>query len=306
MSYGKLISQLRYDKNLSIKDLCANQLSRSAYFRFTKGETQTSVETFFSMIKTLHISPAEFDYIYNGYAPPLYEKLHTCIMQCYKSKDTTGINLIIGKCDCLSQQANDCYHHAGLLARFFLSKLNNMPVDINISKEFQSYLTHVNTWHLYELQLFNYTIPLYSYDFIKSSLSRVIKNSKKYDSFPQTRRISFLILTNIFKLHLEHFDLKQASLVIDSQAGLPRQAHDLFEQLHIKLNHGLLLLAKKKVSEANSLIMQVLSVSRLLNQSSLLELAINGYRDICRLYDIEPQISLQQLIKSSMRFDNHV
>ena len=100
--------------------------------------------------------------------------------------------------------------------------------------------------------------------------------------------------------------MKQASLVIDSQAGLPRQEHDLFEQLHIKLNHGLLLLAKKKVSEANSLIMQVLSVSRLLNQSSLLELAINGYRDICRLYDIEPQISLQQLIKSSMRFDNHV
>lgn len=47
-NYGRLFSQIRIEKNLSLTDLAEDGLSRSLIGRFEKGQTKISADRFFS------------------------------------------------------------------------------------------------------------------------------------------------------------------------------------------------------------------------------------------------------------------
>ncbi|PKY93415.1 helix-turn-helix domain-containing protein [Facklamia hominis] len=60
MDLGKYIESARINKNLSVQDLIKGQFSKSTYSRFINGDSQISVDKFFSILERLDISLLEF------------------------------------------------------------------------------------------------------------------------------------------------------------------------------------------------------------------------------------------------------
>lgn len=73
--WGKTISYIRKNKNIPIKQVIGEKITRSAYSRFASGQTNTSIDNFFFFMKNLHINFEEFIYIQNKYELDKYQKL---------------------------------------------------------------------------------------------------------------------------------------------------------------------------------------------------------------------------------------
>jgi len=67
MDIGSTIELIRQNKNIPIKSLIGEVMSRAHYYRITNGQSDMTVKNFFNILERLNVSLEEFLFIKNNF-----------------------------------------------------------------------------------------------------------------------------------------------------------------------------------------------------------------------------------------------
>lgn len=286
MEIGEAISQLRKDKNLSIKDLCSDRLSRSAYTRFVNGETDTSSTNFLFFLEKLQVSLNEFMFVKNDYHLSESEAYLIKIQKYFLNEDLNGLKSIEKDCTFLTNHQNDTFHHLSLLSNIYRSRITNTQINSTLIQELKKYLLNVDTWTHYEILLFNNSMFIFDIDFIELVLRRAIKGLDRYHPIRNYTSESFAMLSNVLNIYLSSKELHKASKLYKNMLSKELSEELVRERLHLAFYDALLALIIHNDINGHVKIQQVLNVCEFLNMNENYNGYMKLYTFFCHLYGL--------------------
>ncbi|QEA46390.1 Rgg/GadR/MutR family transcriptional regulator [Leuconostoc citreum] len=160
MTIEKTFHQLRTNKKITLTALSDQNASASFIGKFEKGQTNMSVSRFFKLLEKMHVSQAEFEFL-------LLEHNENYLSKRIKLIDNQAITRELVqkfyktiKKDQLENQGDNTSEFLLILASGLLLLLNQEVKKwpstelYNLAKPVQDYLLGVETWGIYELQIF--------------------------------------------------------------------------------------------------------------------------------------------------------
>lgn len=285
MQLGETISRIRKEKNISIKDLCGEHLSRSAYTRFVNGETDTSANNFLYFLEQLHVTLNEFMFIQNDYslsdAETYLIKLNSIVLE----GNSEGILAIQKECKLLSENEKDKYYHISLLCDIYISRLENKPFKEKVITEIKDYLMNVDTWTHYELGLFNNSMFIFEIEIIEILLNRVLNSIERYKVVRNYTNESFIMLTNILNIYLSSGEIVRATKLFKILANQDLSEDFVKERLLFQFWKGIILLVAQNDLEGHEIVNQVLKTCDFLGSKGYKNALSNMYIFITNLYN---------------------
>lgn len=171
-NYGRLFSQIRIEKNLSLTDLAEDGLSRSLIGRFEKGQTKISADRFFRLLSKIQVTPDEFLFRQkNGQLPDYFRRLAERMQDGDGDSKNLAENRQLEKevaRDYAADPSNLAAKYLGILLHF----INQSSDDVNsgqddpekihktfaefkqASHEILKYLFNVEIWGKFEVYLY--------------------------------------------------------------------------------------------------------------------------------------------------------
>lgn len=287
MELGETISHIRKSKNISIKNLCGDRLSRSAYTRFVNGETDTSATNFLYFLDRLHVTFNEFMFIKNNYHLSEEKLLLLNLQEYYLKNDLVKLNDLKKECLFLSKDSEDVYHHVYLLCSIYISRLNNYPIEKNIVNDLKKYLLSVDTWTHYEILLFNNSMFIFDIEFIELVINKSINSIEKYKTIRDYTNESFGMLLNVMNIYLSSKKIEKANKLFQVLTNLDLSENFVKERLFLLYYEGIIKMLIYNDSEGKELVVQSISCATFLNMTDTSEALNNMYTFIKNLYNIE-------------------
>ncbi|HFE9853008.1 TPA: hypothetical protein ACGBG5_003582 [Enterococcus faecalis] len=286
MELGETISQLRKEKNISIKDLCSDRLSRSAYTRFINNETDTSSTNFLFFLDRLQVSLNEFMFVKNDYKLSENERYMIKLQIFYLDENLLELEKIEKDCAFLSKSINDTFKHLSLLSNIYQSRIKNKPIDINIIEHLKNYLINVDTWTHYEIILFNNSMFIYNIEFIELILRRATSGLDRYHPIRSYTSESFAMLSNVLNIYLSSKELHKANKLFKNMISKELPEDLVRERLHLAFYDALITLILHKDSSGHIKIQQVLNICDFLNMDNSYKGYSKLYVFLCNLYNL--------------------
>lgn len=173
---GKIIESLRRSKSLTVRSLCQNIMTRSAYYRYSSGVSDTTTHRFFQMLDRVSVSLQEFQLLSNDYQEPLFFFYLKKIQHCDTFESLSQLQLLIPEiqetCPAPLKQ------HLVELIQLRVTALQRRPIKREQTVLF-TYLTTVNNWTLYEVILFANSLWLFEDELLEPKLHCSLKLLKK-------------------------------------------------------------------------------------------------------------------------------
>lgn len=237
MKTGETISHIRRSKNISVKSLCGDKISRSAYNRFINGETDPSISTFLFFFERLNVSYKEFMFIKNNGHLSEKNKWMLQFQNCISSSDVEGLDKIRNEA-----KVEDIYCSAHIVSicniyiNFF--KKETLPDDdLNSIKK---YLMNTYSWTNYEVVLFNLMIPFYTIDFIELVLPRTIAYVDKYKVLTPYESGVIRVLFNVMNIFLQKKEYKKAQNLYLKLSSMEIEEGLALEKIYMMYYEGII------------------------------------------------------------------
>lgn len=173
---GELVEEIRIAKGISIKELIDDNISRSFYYRFRKGDTDISLENFFELLSSLNVT---FDEILMFVDFPDFAYLDECFT--HKSsklnqefKEKSYDELVQLREDYFEHGRLDVYYdHIAWIIDMYIVIRFGVDYDERTIQQVKDYLKYTYQWFKHEMILFNQMYEFYTLDEIKVLLPRI-------------------------------------------------------------------------------------------------------------------------------------
>lgn len=224
---GPTIERIREDKKIKIKELCDGIITRAAYHRFARGQSDTSAQNFMLFLERLNVSPDEFVLIHNHYTDDKVVAFLKKLSQAYRKQDLAKLRDLRGELELGFPEAKKS--HLSDLLNFRILRLNQGDVDGKNSNLFK-YLINTEFWTHYELVLFTNSMYVFSLDLIDTLLMRCIKDFKRFNQIRPYGNSGFRLVMNAiivsFEQNKEFYTKKWMKLL----ATIKLEDSDFFER----------------------------------------------------------------------------
>ncbi|MDH6363687.1 Rgg/GadR/MutR family transcriptional activator [Enterococcus sp. PF1-24] len=286
MEYGETISKIQTEKNIPVKDLCHDFMSKSTYSRFVNGESDTTTTVFFHLLEQLHISSKEFFFIKNDYSLDNQESYLLEISSSSSNRDTSTLYRLKKECDLQSKRKNDTFHHLSAICFLHICRIKNKKYDVVCQNDIKNYLLGVASWSRYEIVLFNSVMFIFDLDFIEKILPRLLRNVSKYKKIIDFTSDNFGILLNIYTLYLMQKKLDKALYILKKIKSLDIPELFVRERLYLNFLKGINQLLLYEDSSGFIKITDTLNTCNFLNLTSQKSMLVSFYNTISTVYKL--------------------
>ncbi|HGI6938869.1 TPA: Rgg/GadR/MutR family transcriptional regulator [Streptococcus pyogenes] len=232
MEIGETVEFIRHSKNISIKQVCGDYLTRQTYYRFIKNNLDISSKKLLYILDNLNVNVDEFLFISNNFK------------QYKDSKSTKEKNLFaLVKVLLATLTEEDC-----LTERTYLS----------------NYLINIETWSHYETVLFNNCMFIFESCFIEMVFSKVILNLDKYNTLRYYGNESIRMFVNMLILFIQRQEYDKASEILAKIEDYQLNDDCLYERCCVSFFDGIIGLINGKEG-AEQKCVQILEIFQLLN-----------------------------------------
>lgn len=212
---GSTVDKLKKLRSISFKELTNNGeiISKSAYYRFAKNETDIHSDQFMVLLDRLNITMKEFEFIRNGYQLPKIETLTQEMAVAVGQANITALNKLGIQSKQLYQETNLIqYHHLAITINLYINRIQSTVVQKSLVlstesqsgiKEITHYLLNLDLWSAYDIVLCNNVF----FDISANNRNILIHSASK--SFHQYRQFTsetsqfFTFLVNQLFLDIE-------------------------------------------------------------------------------------------------------
>lgn len=286
-NYGQTISNIRKSKNIAVKNIICNTMTKASYSRFVSGKSRTSVDNFLCLLDNLHITFDEFLCIHNGYSMDQHQELLLQIQEATHKHDIGKLKEILDniKNICLSSEYDESYKHLACCTQLIIDRLSNKSFESQAKQIIVDYLFNNESWTHYELTLFNNVMFIFNDEEINLFYKRVIHNVEKYQSLRIYGSEAFRIITNVFMLYVDRHNIKQALILITEINKYDLKDDMLFERTLRNYFNGII----KLIRNDNSGILKIqnsLDILKELNSDQYYSVLKRYYEHVCDIYNI--------------------
>lgn len=285
MYVGKVIRDIRINKNIPSNKVYKSILSRPAIAKFEKGLSDTTVEKFFKILNVLNITLEEFEVIYKnaGNKDILYTRKY---IEAYYKKNVAALKQIAfdAKKEYL-ETGNEKFRHYQALVLLLIEELNGTNECREELDVIQNYLMNCNNWGYYEVTLFTNTLSFYSNELIDLVYSRamntllILKNLKRY------RNEVALMLFNILEIKIVSKKVSSARFYLTELNNIKLDVVDnMYIQAMIKYFTAILDLIDGKYQE--DVVLKIAEMFEFLGLDSKKNQCLSFYNKVKTLYSI--------------------
>ncbi|MCW6653465.1 hypothetical protein NHG24_06830 [Aerococcaceae bacterium NML210727] len=287
MELGQTISKIRQNKNVTIKELCGDRLSRSAYTRFVNGETETSIQNFLHMLDILNVSFHEIMFLYPVESNQYYNRCMAKISKYTAENDIAGLKSLQKECALFSKHSKDKYYHLSLICQARISRLQENTVNQSIIDYFMNYLNSVETWMHYEIILFNATLFIYSPEYLDAIMNRLLDSLKQYENYLPHLKYMLRLLQNLFNVHLFNKDILRLNKIFKILSSIHISNDFMNYKLNFTFYKGCFLLAVHNNQTGHDIIEKCIETADFLELDVFSAAFRNSYQRLCKLYNLE-------------------
>lgn len=265
MEIGETVEFIRHSKNISIKQVCGDYLTRQTYYRFIKNNLDISSKKLLYILDNLNVNVDEFLFISNNFkqykefidmdtAKHYFECRNieglNHILDSYKdSKSTKEKNLFaLVKVLLATLTEEDCLTERTYLSNYLIS----------------NYLINIETWSHYETVLFNNCMFIFESCFIEMVFSKVILNLDKYNTLRYYGNESIRMFVNMLILFIQRQEYDKASEILAKIEDYQLNDDCLYERCCVSFFDGIIGLINGKEG-AEQKCVQILEIFQLLN-----------------------------------------
>ncbi|HGA4227674.1 TPA: quorum-sensing system transcriptional regulator RopB/Rgg1 [Streptococcus pyogenes] len=259
MEIGETVEFIRHSKNISIKQVCGDYLTRQTYYRFIKNNLDISSKKLLYILDNLNVNVDEFLFISNNFKQ--YKEFidMDTAKHYFECRNIEGLNHILDSYkDSKSTKEKNLFALVKVLAT--LTEEDCLTERTYLS----NYLINIETWSHYETVLFNNCMFIFESCFIEMVFSKVILNLDKYNTLRYYGNESIRMFVNMLILFIQRQEYDKASEILAKIEDYQLNDDCLYERCCVSFFDGIIGLINGKEG-AEQKCVQILEIFQLLN-----------------------------------------
>ncbi|HES1614629.1 TPA: quorum-sensing system transcriptional regulator RopB/Rgg1 [Streptococcus pyogenes] len=264
MEIGETVEFIRHSKNISIKQVCGDYLTRQTYYRFIKNNLDISSKKLLYILDNLNVNVDEFLFISNNFKQ--YKEFidMDTAKHYFECRNIEGLNHIL---DSYKDSKSTKEKNLFALVKVLLATLTEEDC-LTERTYLSNYLINIETWSHYETVLFNNCMFIFESCFIEMVFSKVILNLDKYNTLRYYGNESIRMFVNMLILFIQRQEYDKASEILakieDYQLNDDCLDDCLYERCCVSFFDGIIGLINGKEG-AEQKCVQILEIFQLLN-----------------------------------------
>lgn len=289
MYIGNIISKIRRNKNIPVKYLTKNCMSKSTYDYFIEGKTDISTTKFNTLINRLNLSWNEFDYIKHDNYFRLTNNMKIYILNKNVLKLKHIRTKIYSKIKNKQSLKYDKYFHLFCILSFFIEIFTNNKINTKYKKIIKHYLLSRYSWTYYELSLFNESFFIFNSTEINIFIKRILKDLQDYKVLKPYEDEYIRLLMNIILWCIKKKKLIIAHKIMNKISHTKIRYDEMLERLSIKYIKGIIMIIEYKKGGFN-LMENVLKCFNFITPNIYYPAMKNTYNKILQIYGIKNKL----------------
>ncbi len=210
MEIGETVEFIRHSKNISIKQVCGDYLTRQTYYRFIKNNLDISSKKLLYILDNLNVNVDEFLFISNNFKQ--YKEFidMDTAKHYFECRNIDGLNHIL---DSYKDSKSTKEKNLFALVKVLLATLTEEDC-LTERTYLSNYLINIETWSHYETVLFNNCMFIFESCFIEMVFSKVILNLDKYNTLRYYGNESIRMFVNMLILFIQRQEYDKASEIL--------------------------------------------------------------------------------------------
>lgn len=210
MEIGETVEFIRHSKNISIKQVCGDYLTRQTYYRFIKNNLDISSKKLLYILDNLNVNVDEFLFISNNFKQ--YKEFidMDTAKHYFECRNIEGLNHIL---DSYKDSKSTKEKNLFALVKVLLATLTEEDC-LTERTYLSNYLINIETWSHYETVLFNNCMFIFESCFIEMVFSKVILNLDKYNTLRYYGNESIRMFVNMLILFIQRQEYDKASEIL--------------------------------------------------------------------------------------------
>ncbi|VTS16810.1 transcriptional activator, Rgg/GadR/MutR family, domain-containing protein [Streptococcus porcinus] len=236
MELGETVEFIRHSKNIPIKQVCGDYLTRQTYHRFIKNNLDISSTKLLYILDNLNVNVDEFLFISNNFKR--YQEFidMDTAKHYFENQDTTGLHQILTSYkDSKSTKEKNLF----ALVKVLLAMLTNEDC-LKERLYLSNYLVNIETWSHYETVLFNNCMFIFDSNFIEIIFSKVILNLDKYNTLRCYGNESIRMFVNMLILFIQRQEYQKAAEILAQIKNYSLNEDCLYERCCITFFEGII------------------------------------------------------------------
>ncbi|HHJ7256535.1 TPA: quorum-sensing system transcriptional regulator RopB/Rgg1 [Streptococcus pyogenes] len=262
MEIGETVEFIRHSKNISIKQVCGDYLTRQTYYRFIKNNLDISSKKLLYILDNLNVNVDEFLFISNNFKQyKEFIDMDTAkhYFEC-RNRNIEGLNHIL---DSYKDSKSTKEKNLFALVKVLLATLTEEDC-LTERTYLSNYLINIETWSHYETVLFNNCMFIFESCFIEMVFSKVILNLDKYNTLRYYGNESIRMFVNMLILFIQRQEYDKASEILAKIEDYQLNDDCLYERCCVSFFDGIIGLINGKEG-AEQKCVQILEIFQLLN-----------------------------------------
>ncbi|MBA2796197.1 Rgg family transcriptional regulator [Streptococcus porcinus] len=236
MELGETVEFIRHSKNIPIKQVCGDYLTRQTYHRFIKNNLDISSTKLLYILDNLNVNVDEFLFISNNFKR--YQEFidMDTAKHYFENQDTTGLHQILTSYkDSKSTKEKNLF----ALVKVLLAMLTNEDC-LKERLYLSNYLVNIETWSHYETVLFNNCMFIFDSNFIEIIFSKVILNLDKYNTLRCYGNESIRMFVNMLILFIQRQEYQKAAEILAQIKNYSLNEDCIYERCCIAFFEGII------------------------------------------------------------------
>ncbi|HES2578684.1 TPA: quorum-sensing system transcriptional regulator RopB/Rgg1 [Streptococcus pyogenes] len=258
MEIGETVEFIRHSKNISIKQVCGDYLTRQTYYRFIKNNLDISSKKLLYILDNLNVNVDEFLFISNNFKQ--YKEFidMDTAKHYFECRNIEGLNHIL---DSYKDSKSTKEKNLFALVKVLLATLTEEDC-LTERTYLSNYLINIETWSHYETVLFNNCMFIFESCFIEMVFSKVILNLDNTLRYYGNESIRMFV--NMLILFIQRQEYDKASEILAKIEDYQLNDDCLYERCCVSFFDGIIGLINGKEG-AEQKCVQILEIFQLLN-----------------------------------------
>ncbi len=236
MEIGETVEFIRHSKNISIKQVCGDYLTRQTYYRFIKNNLDISSKKLLYILDNLNVNVDEFLFISNNFKQ--YKEFidMDTAKHYFECRNIEGLNHIL---DSYKDSKSTKEKNLFALVKVLLATLTEEDC-LTERTYLSNYLINIETWSHYETVLFNNCMFIFESCFIEMVFSKVILNLDKYNTLRYYGNESIRMFVNMLILFIQRQEYDKASEILAKIEDYQLNDDCLYERCCVSFFDGII------------------------------------------------------------------
>lgn len=232
-AYGKVFRQLRRERHITQASLCDGELTQSSLSKFERGTTMLGVDTFFSLLEKINVSPDEFLFIANGYQMDQQTRIREALTTANNIGDFDTIRSLGAQLANLSHPTQADQHLQALASACLQLQEATTPeaglaAATKTLNSVRAHLIRVETWGVYELRLYTNTLYLYTPDVLVELSTIAAKRWQSFADYPAFGGDLIYMFINTAQCFIDYGDIAHAHIALNQAQKKATSRHSVF------------------------------------------------------------------------------